>query len=994
MKARNLTTWIVLAAVTVLGACDRESSQGLAPSLDRPGDGMGPSVVFDPLRLPDAEIPFPNDFACAYDEDSPTLCRLNLSTAMTTAVETRVKENVNKLTGFSTFGPISVGFDGPLDLTSLSESTILVIKVPVDDAEAETVQPVPLDLGRGAYPMNMAPLAFFPNDASAPVDNMAFPATNMADRDGDGDLEFVEFYEVETNTLLIRPLLPLDEKSQYAVVLTKGVRGLSAGDGYGTVRSPFPYVNHTAQTPDLERLLPVFDRVGLALDDIAFAWTFTTQDVTGTVRAVREGLYGRGPLAWLDEAITPGFVSFDDSGLPFDGNGTREGMPLDVNDNIVIIQSEYMQGIIDFVAPFLDPNAEFDFSAVDYFAFGWMEAANFMATEDRVWDVDPRTGEATWEKFKIPIIVAVPKENAYRKPPFPVVLYAHGNSTSRFEAILLSNAIAKYGLAVVGMDQIGHGPLAPDPVELLKELGIDLDKEPDNPLALFLAQTLADLMLKEGLSGHEQDTFLELFDLLEDVGLFKALLIDGRALDHNGDGLTENGEGFFVPFPFEQRDVFRQMQVDYVTLVRSLRSLSQEAVPPAIENPGDKSVEELMPNLAAGDLNTDGVLDFGGPDGPIYMAGTSLGGQVAFLVTGLEPEITAAAPLVAGAGLVDVFTRSELRGFFDGAFYFVLGPILSSCPMEDGVYLTFNADSRDGYAQRGTKWDCKKDKVAANHVYEALPLAESKWLVTVTNLDAPAEPARLTVSDEQGGFAIALPSDKGDVWEVVIQSEETGEFIDTFEVETTSEGLGLTRNSPRFRRNVGVFQAIMDPADAANWAPYLLRKPFDGQARNVLQSAVIQDWTIPCGGQVALARIVGNLGLDEATWRANNDKFIDHGLMAGVDFDVDDLFGDNGGFGPMPVIQSETGQSAVRFADVHGLHEYMAILTPEAPFDHAQYTHNMIGLFLASGGTRVEDSLCIEDNASDCLYDLDVPCCDPLLPGEEFCCTELGLAPK
>ena len=185
----------------------------------------------------------------------------------------------------------------------------------------------------------------------------------------------------------------------------------------------------------------------------------------------------------------------------------------------------------------------------------------------------------------------------------------------------------------------------------------------------------------------------------------------------------------------------------------------------------------------------------------------------------------------------------------------------------------------------------------------------------------------------------------------------------------------------------------MDPADAANWAPFLLRKPYDGKVRNVLQSAVIQDWTIPCSTQVALARIVGNLGMEEATWRAANDLFIEHGLMKGVDFDVDDLFNDNGGFGPMPVIESETGESAVRFADAHGLHEYMAILNPAAPFDKAQYTHNMIGLFLASGGTRVEDSVCIEDNAADCLWDLTVECCDPRIPGEEDCCFELGLAP-
>jgi len=985
MKTRDFSMAFFLTVLALSTSCDRDTSNGIAPTTIAPEDGMGPAIVFDPLRLPDAEIPFPNDFACAFDPDSPTNCRLNLSTAMSTEVETSLKSFVNGLTGFSTFGPITVSFNGQLDLTTVSESTVLVIKIPYDADEVETVEPVALDLGQGFFPVNMGSLAFHPNDVFAPVDNFAFPADNLADRDGDGDEEFVEFYEVATDTLMIRPLMPLDEKSRYAVILTSGIKGLSVDEGYGSIRSPFPFVNHTAQTPDLERLMPVFDRLDLAVDDIAFAWTFTTQDVTGTVRAIRDGLYGEGPLGWLDNEIKPGFVGFDDSGIPFDGNGTKEGMPVDPRDNMVIIQAEYMQSILDFVAPFFDEGASFDFAAVDYFAFGTMEAPDFMVARNEchedpetgfssrdygVWDVDPVTGEASWQKFEIPIIVAIPKPNEYRKPPFPVVLYAHGNSTSRFEAILLSNAIAKYGLAVVGMDQIGHGPLAPDVIELMKEIGIDLDADPNNPLALFLAQTLAELMLKDGMKGLEDASFFDIFETLEDVGVFKALLMDGRAIDHNCDGLTENGEGFFVPFPLEQRDVFRQMQVDYVTMVRTLRSLSQEDVPPAVDDPESKTIDQLMPNLVAGDLNADGTLDFGGPDGPIYMSGTSLGGMVSFLVGGLEPEISAIAPLVAGAGLVDIFTRSELRGFFDGAFYFVMGPILASCPTDDGNYITFNADSRDGYAQSGTKWDCKEDKLDDVAVYK-LPSGTGRLIVEVTNLDS-GDPA-VTISDDQGGFSVALPSDMGDMWEVIIRTED-GKPVASFNVQSPYKGLGLTRNSPRFRRNVGVFQAIMDPADTANWAPYFIRRPLNGVPRNVLQSAVIADWTIPCATQIALARIIGNLGLDEATWRPLNEKFIEHGLMRGVDFDVDDLTHDNDGFGPMPIIDTGTGESAVRFADVHGFHEYMAMLNPSSPFDSAQYTHNMIGLFLASGGARVEDSLCIEDNACECLHDLTMEC--------------------
>lgn len=970
--AQRLVVALLLVGCSVACVESGPLPSALAPATPRPQDGWGPAVVFDPLRLPDPEVPFPSDFACRYDPTSPTLCRLNLATAMTTDVESRVKRHVDRLTGFSTYGPISVSFEGPLDLTTVSEATVLVLKVPVDEAEATLIAPVPLDLGEGSFPMNQGHIAFYPNDPYASGDNLAFPPDNEGDTDGDGDPEYLWHYEVSTNTLLIRPLLPLEERSKYAVVLTRGLRGFAPdGLGYGAVRSPFIGVNHPSQTRDLERLLPVLDRLGLKTDDIAFAWTFTTQDVTSSIRAIREGLHGRGPLGWLDAQISRRFLSFDDSGITFDGSGTKEGLPFDPQDNIVIIQAEFLNRIVNFVAPLLDASASFDFSFVDYFAFGWMESPDFLATADRVFDVDTRTGQATWAKAQVPIMVAVPKVQPGRhEPPFPVVLYAHGNGTSRLEGVLLSNALARYGLAVVSMDEVGYGPLAPNIPDLMKELGIDLETDPENPLALFMAYQVADILLEEGQAAVQGLNFWQIFDILDDVGFFKELLVYGRAMDHNHDGRLYNGEGFFVPFPFEQRDVFRQMQVDYIALVRLLRSLSQELVPPAIQDPRSRTAGELMPNLVAGDLNADGVLDIGGPDVPLYMAGTSLGGIVTVLVTGVEPEITAAAPLVGGAGLVDVLTRSRLRGFFDEAFYFVMGPVLASCPSEDGLHLTFNATAGEGYAQNSDRFRCRPERLEQATVY-LLPPGLGRIEVHVRNLRSGDEAK--TVSDDAGGFAVAVPSDVGDPWRVSVTTTH-GDPVEEFVVTSPFEGLGLTRNTPRFRRNVGVFQAIMDPADPANWAPYLLRRPWDGRPRNILQSAVIADSTIPCGAQLAMARILGLLGLDTATMRDINRKFIAHGIPAGQDWDVDDLDRNNEGFGPLPVIHTSTGQSAVRFANVHGYHEYMAVPNPAAPFDWAQYTHNMIALFLQSGGTRVEDSLCIESNECPCVVDPAVPC--------------------
>ena len=984
---RNITSLVLTGFLFLSCITASEFEDGIGePTPLISGEGVGPTVVFDPLRLPDAEIPFPNDAACTYDPTSPTLCRLNLSTHVSTEVDRRLKMHVNRLTGFSTYGPLMVSFDGRLDLTTVSKDTVIILKVPKDEEEAMTIKPVPLDLGEGSFPMNREPVSFFPHDPFGVLDNMAFGFQNYGDVDGDGNHEYLWHYETSTNTLLIRPLLPLDEASKYACVLTKGLRGFSK-DSYGPIRSPFPRANHPSQTNDLKKVLPILRRLGVEEKDIAFAWTFTTQDVTSEVRAIREGLWGRGPFAYLDREISRTFLSFDDSGITFDGSGEREGMPYDPKDNIVIIQAEYLNSIINFVAPFFDAAAAFDFSYVDYFAFGWFESPDFLATSDRVWDLDVRTGKATYKKGRVPILVAVPKSSSDCPspqcekgvqpcccPPYPVVLYAHGNGTSRLEGILLSNALARYCLAVVAMDEVGYGPLAPNLTDLLKEIGIDVESDPYDPLAMFLAYTIADLMLKGGRSEVEGMDFFQIYERLKEVGFFKELMVYGRAIDRNGDGKIFNGEGFFVPFPFEQRDVFRQMQVDYMAMVRLLRSLSQDKVPPPVEDPDQKTVEDLMPNLVAGDLNADGVLDFGGPDVPIYMSGTSLGGIVTVLVAGVEPEISAIAPLVGGAGLVDIFTRSMLRGFFDESFYYVMGPVLSSCILNDGIYITWNADSADGYAQNRANWRCDPEKTKKVAV-RRLDKTGKRLYVHVENLKTGQH--EFTLSDKDGGFSVVLPSDIGDRWRVTIKTVEADGALtelDNFIAVSPYEGLGRMRNTPDFRRNVGVYQAIMDPADPANLAMYLLRKPISGRPTNIFQTSVIADTTVPFASQLALARISGTLGLDDETMLEWNRKFIEHKLPQGADFDVDDIDHNNHGFGPLPPVTTSSGVSAVRFANSHGDHEYMALLNPKAQCDIAQYTHNQIALFLANGGRRVEDATCIMRNDCPCLSKPFEPC--------------------
>ena len=112
----------------------------------------------------------------------------------------------------------------------------------------------------------------------------------------------------------------------------------------------------------------------------------------------------------------------------------------------------------------------------------------------------------------------------------------------------------------------------------------------------------------------------------------------------------------------------RQTSFDNIVAVRLLRELSQAQVPPKPTFDAHKaSKAELWPHLMAGDFDLDGVLDVGGAVGadgkpqPYFMMGVSLGGIHTALTAPLEPYITAAAPVVPGAGLADIFVRTKLH---------------------------------------------------------------------------------------------------------------------------------------------------------------------------------------------------------------------------------------------------------------------------------------------------------------------------------------------
>ncbi|MFW5920495.1 MAG: hypothetical protein ACOCUS_01545, partial [Polyangiales bacterium] len=236
---------------------------GLAEGWRQAPAGDGPIVKWDLTAEPLPEIPLPNDVATWPDPTSPTGRRINASTVAPSGMETRLRQNFDRLDGWGTFAPLTVSFDAPIDTDALEERqgrgrfgqrdfqrhAIYLI-------DLETGVPVPIDVGTGTFPVaTTEPAGYWTNDPRAGESNLLYETVDE-DTDGDGVLDpgedldsdgvldepnvpggellgtpletydrLLTFYERETNTLVLRPIVPLEDAHEYAVVLTERLTG-------------------------------------------------------------------------------------------------------------------------------------------------------------------------------------------------------------------------------------------------------------------------------------------------------------------------------------------------------------------------------------------------------------------------------------------------------------------------------------------------------------------------------------------------------------------------------------------------------------------------------------------------------------------------------------------------------------------------------------------------------------------------------------------------
>lgn len=978
----------LLLACALLFACD---GGGLPDGWRRTPPGSGPRVVWDLDAEPLPEIPLPNDVATWPDPASPTGRRVNASLIAPSGMERRLRQNFDRLDGWGTFAPLTVSFDAPIDTDALMRrqgrgrfSSADFARHAIYLVDMVTGVPVPLDVNSDLFPRVVAdPNAYYSNDPRAGGSNLLFE-TVEEDLDGDGVLDPGEdtdfdgvldhpntldgrltgapnedvdrmlwFYERQTNTLMVRPIVPLEENRVYAVVLTDRLVGV---DGQ-PVRSPFEVVHHFSQREELGDLPAIFmekphiygDLASRGWDGVAFAWTFTTQSTRADLVALRDGLYGRGAFAHLADdfparltpvplrggsrtehcdpgpaiyTVTPQQLAMALEGLPTDGFG---------------VPAEQLRAVLDTLE-----------ASVSHMAFGFFESPYLLGdpaaeSPDDVWNVDRTTGEAQIERDLVPVFIVIPKETATHHQPFPVTLYAHGYGSLNLEAVAFAGLTARHGIATISIDAQGHG------------LPLDASLRP------LLESVLATNCL---------------------APLGRALSID-RAHDLNGDGTADSAGLFFSAYMFHTRDALRQTALDWLQALRILRSWQGAPDRPdgSPWEPGEIASRDRGGPLVfsgdvdgdgtidpAGDFDGDGVPDLGGWDRPYFQWGSSLGGIITMLMSGLEPSIVASAPVSGGGGLFDVGLRTSLSTARNPIWMRVMGPMLVSQTVSGPDRETSCAEGA-----RSLRFEIPDLSERVRTEIACIPAANLDEGDVVVLADTYNGEARCAAVGAEGRFRLQIPASEGDPLVIAIYDggadridygscRFTGEppplndVVDTWRSENGRvapgscpscaiyrgtvfepgstliapvEGMGLSRQTPDLRRLAALAQIAVDPADPVNYARHVFLDParaddvdLGDHPRSVLVMNVAGDTTVPLATGNAYARAAGVLAFlppdapDElADWRAPaafaerygqvtpDDVLIDYHVLEGLArlhrhpvegapqflFDVDDM---------------------------------------------------------------------------------------------------------
>ena len=420
-------------------------------------------------------------------------------------------------------------------------------------------------------------------------------------------------------------------------------------------------------------------------------------------------------------------------------------------------------------------------------------------------------------------------------------------------------------------------------------------------------------------------------------------LFKGRLRDLDNDGVGDPGGDFWTADSFHTRDVIRQTEVDWMQLIRLLKTFDGKTVMDSVDGKAATSL--------AGDFNGDGVVDVGGPNADFFIWGESLGGILSAVLPAVEPSISAAAPVAAAGGLSDVGLRSTLGAVIDAVLLEVLGPMVSSCQWDAQTGACTGGEPHDALV-----WVVQQVSDEAHVLIARAPHVTFKAgdLVKVENLASGK--VKTALVDSAGHVRVPIAADgpeypidyskdpehklgkwdltpghfkDGDAMRITLCAANsdgtacaagaTPQVVTTYQdlaqsyhddatgkdvalpvrfigrpypvgspLVSPARGFGLERETPEFRRFWNLAEMTLEPGDPATYAPHWFEDLLPARANrpaNVLLVLGAGDPIVPTSAGLNLARAGGLLDfehLDPVYGATDNDVLLAGHVMEGI----------------------------------------------------------------------------------------------------------------